>query len=107
MTPTPTPKEALQELRLVIESQGPDTPNRHYGRNQFARLVLLLDTVDDALKDTNPETESALGMLNLLAEEPIEQWEDVDSLANLWLTADDIAARMRARLLQKKYWWEA
>jgi hypothetical protein len=45
-------------------------------------------------------------LLREIAEQPIEEWEDTVTMSEWWLTADDIAARMRARLKELKYWWE-
>jgi len=104
-----TPKEAERELRQVIESQGPDTSNRHYGRNQYAHLIKLLDIIKAQLdvEEVDVEDAGVDELLQAVAEEPIEEWDDTDELSARWLTADDIASRTRARLRELKYWWEA
>lgn len=103
-----TPQEALTGLRTMIESQGPDTANRHYGRNQYNWLIECCDTIGAALgNDAAGETPSGLSEgLRTAAEQPIEDFVDPDELAQAWLTADDIAGRLRDRLRELRYWWE-
>jgi hypothetical protein len=43
-------------------------------------------------------------LLAAVAEMPIEDME-VDELNDAWLTADDIASRIRDRMIECKRWW--
>jgi len=104
-----TPEFAIKVLRTTIENQGPDTPNRHYGRKQWNYLIECCDTLSAALGDVEEiEVDGGLGMVEVLAalaETPIEDMDNADELSAAWLTADDIASRIRARLQEMKYWW--
>lgn len=100
-----TPKEALHGLQVTIQNQGPDTPNRHYGRNQYTWLLECCDTLSRAITDT-PEPRDMLGLLHEMAQFDIEEAEDTDELVAAWLTADDITSRLRSRLQELHYWWD-
>lgn len=67
----------------------------------------LLTVIRFVLDATNgvDRTELLEG-LGLIAEMEIESEDDTDVLSQAWLTADDIASRLRARLKELKYWWE-
>lgn len=93
-----TPLQALGHVRAIIESQGPDTANRHYGRNQYTHLLECCDTIGEALGMPNP--------FEACATVRIEDIEDTDYLARSWLTVDDVESRLRNRLKELKYWWE-
>jgi hypothetical protein len=93
------PKEAIDTLRATIESQGPDTANRHYGRNQFATLLECCDTLEALLGD------DPVAVLGTVAATPLEDMEDTDEVMAAWLTADDIASRLRAVLVEANVWW--
>ena len=98
--------EALDGIARTIQSQGPDTPNRHYGRNQYHWLMECCDTLAKALADV-PLPADLLPLLAQAAEQPIEKMDDVETLATAWLTAEDITARLRARLIEERYWWSS
>jgi len=100
------PLEAIKNLRVQIEAQGPDTPNRHYGRKQYEWLIECLDTLDAALAPVLKPKLDLLDLLAEVAEMEIEEME-VDELVPAWQTTDDIAARMRARLIDLDYWWRS
>ena len=99
-----TPHEALAHLRTTIESQGPDTPNRHYGRKQWEHLIECCDTLQ-SIVDGDDEPVMIIDLLSQIASLTIEDEDDPEILAAAWLTADDITARLRARLVELKYWW--
>jgi hypothetical protein len=111
-----TPSEALKGLRIQIESQGPDTPNRHYGRKQFDWLISCIDTLEEALsevieapgdaEDVDPGDYTISELLGIVAQMEIEEMDDTDEMVAAWLTADDIANRLRNVLKENKYWWD-
>jgi hypothetical protein len=107
-----TPEEALQGLRIQIEAQGPDTPNRHYGRKQYEWLLGCCDTLQGAIESSNDEgdedetVEGLAAVLGVAAEYEIEEM-GTDELVPAWLTADDVANRIRERLKELKYWWDS
>jgi len=96
---------ALNTIRAMVASRGPDTPNKHYGRAQYNELIACCDTLQEYLDNEGGEEEVTLNeLLAEAATAPIEEM-DSDELVDAWLTADDLASRMRARLIELKYWW--
>lgn len=109
-----TPQEALKTLREQIESQGPNTPNRHYGRRQYLMLLGCCDIIansldgdegDEGEDDVDVESLDLNGLLALIAESYLEDLDDMDQVSQAWLTADDIASRLRGVLQENDYWW--
>ena len=88
----------------MVESRGPDTPNKHYGRAQFNELIECCDTIEAYLNNEEFEDVTFTELLAEAATAPIEEM-DADDLVDAWLTVDDLASRTRARLIELKYWW--
>jgi hypothetical protein len=101
-----TAQEAIELLRVTIVSQGPDTANRHYGRKKYGELLDACLTIARVLSEDRADGDLS-DLLAQAAEQPIEDMDDIDALAAMWLTADDIAARLRSRLQEERYWWSA
>lgn len=98
-------EDAIAHLRTQIESQGPDTPNRHYGRNQYNYLIECVEVIEETLGLIPPADAEVL--LQRLAMERLEEMDDdLDKVSRCWLTADDIASRLRDILREHKYWWQ-
>ena len=97
-------KDALDTIRTMVESRGPDTPNKHYGRSQFDELIRCCDIIDEYLTDEEVEDVTFTELLAEAATAPVEEM-DADELVDAWLSADDLASRIRSRLIELKYWW--
>jgi len=98
-----TPRQAIDHLRTTIVNQGPDTPNRHYGRAQWQYLIDCLDTLEPLIDGAA----DPLDLLTTLAGMQFEVYDDTDELVPLFFTADDIASRLRGRLRELGYWWKS
>jgi hypothetical protein len=112
---SPRPYAGLMDIkRMVREVLGYTRnylwPGDRINREQLTKLLaishFILSLEGDEVDEVD-EVESLPALLERVASIQIEDEDDTTMLAAAWLTADDIADRLKHQLKERKYWWEA